>query len=53
MNYKRLKISKFGGSDALRIVEENTLPQPSPGEALAAFIPCVARGRKTGLLRFL
>ncbi len=32
MTYKRLEISKFGGPEVLRIVEEEAPPEPSAGE---------------------
>ena len=32
MTYKRLEITEFGGPEVLRIVEENTLPEPADNE---------------------
>jgi len=32
VSYKRLEITKFGGPEVMRIVEENDLPEPAGGE---------------------
>lgn len=32
MSYKHLEITKFGGPEVLRIVEEDTIPEPAEGE---------------------
>ena len=32
MSYKRVIITKFGGPEVLKMIEETTLPEPKPGE---------------------
>jgi len=33
MSYKKVIITEFGGTEVLKVVEENTLPEPGAGEA--------------------
>jgi len=32
MEYKRIKISEFGGPEVLKLVTENSLPEPGKGQ---------------------
>jgi len=32
MSYKRVILSEFGGPEVLKVVEENSLPEPAQGE---------------------
>ena len=32
MSYKKMILNKFGGTEVLKVIEENTLPEPGAGE---------------------
>jgi len=42
MGYKRVVITGFGGPEVLKMTEENTLPQPKPGEVRIKVLATVA-----------